>query len=119
MPRRKLIPLHNKDSILNLIVPDKPKLSMISGGKKPPGEDWLSELPCGSQFLVRAIKPIGQQMPSVFLLQMGEVLTIGKRARHIRMFQNEQSADMWVDPKGFCETFELYESTELLDEPVE
>lgn len=117
MPR-KLVPLVKKDVSLNLITPDKPRLALIGGSKKAPGDDWLSELPEGSQFLVKAIKPIGQTMPSSFMLQFGEVVKVIKRARVIRMTQGGQSAEMPVDPKAFCETFELFETTEdISDEP--
>lgn len=115
----KLRTLVYKDTVLNLIVPDKPRLNLIGGGKKLPGEDWLSELPEGSQFLVKAIKPIGGQMPSAFMLQFGEVVRVIKKARIIKMTQGGQSAEMPVDPKAFCETFELFETTEETDDLAE
>ena len=112
MPRRKLIPLHDEDIDLSLLVPETNKFTVYNGGRKPPGDDWLSEMPAGAEFFVKAIKPVGQQMPSSFMVQYGRVISIIGPVRIIEMVQGEQRAQMPVDPKGFCETFALYHSPE-------
>lgn len=104
---------------MNLVTPTKPHLVSFDGGRKFPGQDWLSELPEGTQFYVKAIKPINNQMPSSFLCQMGEVVKIVGPIRIIRMRQGDQVAEMPVDPKGFCETFECKHTTnEEIDEEM-
>ena len=79
---------------------------VITGGKGPPGNDWLSELPDGSIFLTRPSSP-------QFDKPWGEEYHISNRSASgnwICLYQNlNQEAYIWVETKRFSRMMELAE----------
>lgn len=76
----------------------KPKL--ITGGKGPPGHNWLSDLNEGTVFLVEA-----KQSASFAL---GQFHLLHKLDNAIHLMDNLQTeTHIWVNPTKFCSQFNL------------
>jgi hypothetical protein len=77
-------------------------LSLLQGGKGPPGSDWLSPLPVGCVFLVRSTKP------DMFVMEVFEVTY--KSRSGVRLYSGTgPDREHWVDPERFCKYNELRE----------
>lgn len=92
-----------EDEEKEVVVPMvKPKL--ITGGKGPSGEDWLSKYPEDATLLVqRKGKESG--------VNLHEITIVMKLRRAISLCEthNGQTMQFWVDPKAFCQENELFE----------
>lgn len=82
------------------------KLEVVTGGKGPPGNDWLSELPDSTIFLTRPSSP-------QFDKPWGEEYHISNRSESgnwICLYSNlNQEAYIWVESKRFSRVMELAE----------
>ncbi len=84
-------------------VAPKPLLSVVTGGKSPPGSNWLSGLKKGSVFLCRPLahkdKPFLEEYHIVY---QGE--------KSCKLYTNlNQEGWFWVDPISFCGLMEKVE----------
>ena len=107
-----------KETDLSNIIPMKQALVGIDGGLIPPGSDWLSPLPEGTEFFCKMVlqnaPPTslggqGQAQPPRFVLHLGMVRKCIGKARIVSLSANGQSQDFPVDPKEFCKAFEKFE----------
>lgn len=97
-----------------------PFIHPVPGSGGSDGDDWLSPIPAGSNFLCRAKglevskKPQGHP----FLLTMYKVLWCGKRARQLLVYVNQfdgrpdDTIVICVDPVAFCREYALFEEME-------
>jgi len=81
------------------------ELKLLTGGKGPPGNDWLSGLDDGSVFLTR---PSSHQFDKPWM----EEYHISARSEQgmVCLYSNlNQEAYIWVDPVRFSRVMELVE----------
>jgi hypothetical protein len=106
--------IKEEEQELTNVIPIKRSLVGLDGGIIPPGTDWLSELPEGTEFLCKMAEGLAQQPPGQaqmprFVLQIGTVLKHLERARYVRLSDgNQQVQSIFVDPKAFCKVFEKF-----------
>lgn len=83
-----------------------PQLYAVTGGKLPPGFNWLSGLKPGTSFLCRPFPKQGE--PKRPFMEEYHVIAQFQHATKILTNLNE---DIWlvVDPIGFCGIMELVE----------
>ncbi len=114
MAKKLNLDLEKEEDTLSNIVPINRSLVGMDGGILPPGTDWLSPLPEGTEFLCKMTQeytqvPPGQAQVPRFVLQIGTVLKRLDKARWIRLSDgNKQVQEFFVDPKAFCKVFEKY-----------
>lgn len=81
-----------------------PQLYAVTGDKKPPGYNWLSDLPEGTTFLTRPYKP-AKDHPF-----LDEYHVIFQFPKSTKLMTNLNSVGYFVvDPSLFCRTMELFE----------
>lgn len=87
-----------------------PNLSVLTGGKGPPGFDWLSKFKEGSTLLV---KPrAGGEQPSWHLREL-TILFCADNSRWVELVNHGQEGiKIWIDPKDFCMVHTLHEIIE-------
>jgi hypothetical protein len=75
----------------------QPKL--ITGGKSPPGHNWLSDMKEGSVFLVKPKQSGG--------FALGQFHLLHKLDNAVHLMDNLQQGEthIWVDPVAFCAQF--------------
>jgi hypothetical protein len=83
-----------------LIVPFKPRL--ITGGKGPSGQNWLSQLKVGSVFLVKPKASGGFALGQFHLLHK-----LDKACHLMDNLTSAQETHLWVEPVAFSSQFEL------------
>src|SRR5712675_910078 len=114
MKKKLNLELEKEEETLTNIVPINRSLIGMDGGILPPGTDWLSPLPEGTEFLCKMLDIPGAQPPGSpqiprFVLQIGTVLKHLEKARWIRLSDGKaQVQEFFVDPKAFCKVFEKY-----------
>lgn len=81
------------------------KLEILTGGKGPPGNDWLSPLPEGTVFLTRPSDPRFDK-PWMEEYHISTRTEQGMVCLHSNL---NQEAYIWVDPVRFCRVMELIE----------
>jgi hypothetical protein len=84
---------------------------IITGGKQPPSDYWLLNLPVGSVFLTK-----GKAQAAGFAL--GEFHVVYKSDKAVHLMSNVEGPEthLWVDPMSFSNQFRLFE---ILHEPTE
>lgn len=114
----KIMELEQEIRMLKLVVDNKeedtqPELAPLQGGGGGFGEDWLSPMVCGTEFLV-----YHRANPNPWLLtefthggkRMGCVLLIPTKT------MNDTKTWIWVDPIEFCMAFEKRAVLEVPEE---
>ncbi len=89
----------NDEEEKRLLVPQQPKLKLITGGKGPPtNPDWLSNLNEGDIFLARHHKQAEQNFElNIFRVMM----KTGKSVKLMIQLVDTDQLFRWVDPKVF------------------
>ena len=82
----------------------KPNLRAIAGGRKPPGFNYLRDMPVGTEFLV---KNVGNKfvLYDFYLVHK----TPDSKSCYLCEERDEEESFSWVDPIEFCQLFELHE----------
>jgi hypothetical protein len=91
-----------EEEITAKVIPLKPKLSVITGGRGGSGHDWLSPLRRYSIFLAK------EQRSEIDLFEY-HVLFIGENSRLLQLVQDGKDTKHWVDPIEFCKRFTCHE----------
>lgn len=93
------------DDETKLIVPHKPPLQLLTGGKLPPGSDWLSQLAQGTTFLSQNRGRVNGVL---------DMWTIWNKTSSSVLLRTElnQTIFAWVIPKEFCAQNILHEILE-------
>lgn len=95
------------------VLPLRPELSIITGGRQPPSTDYLSKFPVGTIFLV---KPNTSNYDKPFLACWQVYQQLPKSTFIGTSISNGQEETAWVIPEVFCKAMLLHEIIHIPEE---